>query len=855
MTKIKIVSNPYNRKLSYSIYKEQTETWENIKQDSINSRLRENDEDKIFFPFKVKEITDTIIDEYHVGTEPIELIFEGTADEYEELVNVCEEDSVKEKIALSRSPRVLENARDILDDAKEIFVTVEPIIKNIVKDDVTITKGLLKVSDALKDIIPICIFGNYSAGKSTFINALIGYEILPSGGDPVTSKIYEIKRSSQPDRAKVSFAYREEEFELIFDNRECRVVKGDKEKELIEEIFAGIAKSTELSLLRMVNITIDILNSFEKRDKTTTLISNIIRIEVPFSENGKLGQSHNEFVIFDTPGSNSNTNMDHEKVLTESLEGFSNGIPVWVSGYDSIDSVDNAHLCDKLYQIEALDKRFTMIVVNKADSVELPKNGLGRDEISDIMEYESVEKMYSSGIYFVSSVMGLGAKNPDGITSEYLLDVFDEKERKFSDPSARSYKKLYEYNIMPEQMKHRAVEYSLACENLVYANSGVYCVEMEMEQFASKHAAYNKCQMVYMFLNSIINETKRRIDEKTKILERSREKREKELDEKKRDLVESIENETRNAANRFEEGSRVFIKEYIKEKLAYEYTPEALEKIDQSIAEQNEQNVNFEFYERDYEGAKDSRWSNLVENSRSLFKGNFVESVKNLATEWTSDTKTIQQRKVSLDSTRQNVDKATSDRLLEMVVRAFKKNIEDANDRLSEITKVFWQKKAQEYRGEMVRLITGSDDLSEKQRTELLDVIQGYPIPPYDDDADKVFIKSKFLRGNVLGLRLGASERLNTGKLASSYNSKIRQNIEQMSELINTSCYTGFKDWQERLQATIEENITIYSPELRETTELIREESERIRELRTNQQTILNSFTTMEKLMNWNDLE
>ena len=104
-------------------------------------------------------------------------------------------------------------------------------------------------------------------------------------------------------------------------------------------------------------------------------------------------------------------------------------------------------------------------------------------------------------------------------------------------------------------------------------------------------------------------------------------------------------------------------------------------------------------------------------------------------------------------------------------------------------------------------------------------------------------------------MRLGASERLNTGKLASSYNSKIRQNIEQMSELINTSCYTGFKDWQERLQATIEENITLYSPELRETTELIREESERIRELRTNQQTILNSFTTMEELMKWNDLE
>ncbi len=68
MTKIKIVSNPYNRTLAYFIYKEQADTGENIQQNSINSRLRENDEEKIFLPFKVKEIIDTIVSEYYVGT-------------------------------------------------------------------------------------------------------------------------------------------------------------------------------------------------------------------------------------------------------------------------------------------------------------------------------------------------------------------------------------------------------------------------------------------------------------------------------------------------------------------------------------------------------------------------------------------------------------------------------------------------------------------------------------------------------------------------------------------------------------------------------------------------------------------
>ena len=267
MATIKIISNPYNRKLFYQVLK-QNGTWEDISQDSINSRLRENDSEKIFLPFKVKEIIDTIVKEYYVGDSPIRIIFEGTTDEYEELAYVCDDDTIKSKVNLVRSVHILENARDILEHTKRIFETVNPIIKSIIKDDAEITHNLLKVSDALEDIIPICIFGNYSAGKSTFINSLIGYEILPSGGDPVTAKIYEIKRSKQPDRARVSFSYMEEKYKLLFDNCECRIVSGDKGKDLIREITDGIEKIEDISLFSMINATIDIINSFEKRDRS-----------------------------------------------------------------------------------------------------------------------------------------------------------------------------------------------------------------------------------------------------------------------------------------------------------------------------------------------------------------------------------------------------------------------------------------------------------------------------------------------------------------------------------------------------------------------------------------------------------
>ena len=857
MTRIKIRSNPYNRTLEYYIYKDHLENWEDIQKESINSKLRENDPEKIFLPFKVKEIVDTLIAEYYTGEDKIEIVFEGTTDEYTELENICSEEDVANKVSLKRSTAVLENARDILDHTKEIFGVVHPMIESIVKDDPVITKGMNKVADAMKDIIPICIFGNYSAGKSTFINSLIGYEILPSGGDPVTAKVFEIKRSRHSDRGKISFAYHDEPFELQFDEKECRVTEGDKEKDIIQSLFSSIDKLSNRNLITMLNKSIDVINFFERRDKEVMEIGNVIKVEVPFSENGKLGQSRNEFVIFDTPGSNSQTNLDHSQVLSESLEGFSNGIPVWVSQYDSIDSVDNASLCDKLYKIEALDKRFTMIVINKADSVELPKTGLESYEINDIMEYESVEKMYSSGIYFVSSVMGLGAKEKDGIISDYLADVYDEKEKKFGDPTARSYKKLYEYNIMPEQMKRRAMEYSQECDNLIYANSGVYCVEMEMEQFASRHAAYNKCQMVYSFLKSVINETTRRVEDKAGRLEKNKEKMESELDSKKQELVSTIRQKTDDSAALFEKDANDFISCYVLENLDYSKSADNLAEEDNRLAEENSANADFGTYEGKYEEAKNERWKRLKENSQNILKGdrhNFVESVKHLATDWANDSKELQEKKKDMDTVRSDVDRDTSDTMLNKVVDDYRNNIINAQDKLSEVSKERWQNNASEYRDEMLKIITGTDALSEQQRTELSDVILKYEPLVFDDNADKVFIKAKFLRGNVLGIRLGGSERLDIRRLVSSYNTAIKKNVGEMGRLINNSCFTSFKSWQQKLSVLIEENITIYNPELRELTEFIRDENERIQELLNNQQTIMNSFGTIESMMAWKEL-
>lgn len=184
MTKIKIISNPYKQEIPYETYKENSREWVDVGLCAPNGKLREENARKCFLPFNVKEILEVIVDEYYLETkEPVEIVFEGTKEEYNELLKVSQEKAFVNKITISRSNRILDNGKFILNDTKEVFADIKPIIEEVAKDELEITKNLAKVTDALDDIIPICVFGNYSAGKSTFINALNVEVIVGAQGD------------------------------------------------------------------------------------------------------------------------------------------------------------------------------------------------------------------------------------------------------------------------------------------------------------------------------------------------------------------------------------------------------------------------------------------------------------------------------------------------------------------------------------------------------------------------------------------------------------------------------------------------------------------------------------------------
>ena len=192
---------------------------------------------------------------------------------------------------------------------------------------------------------------------------------------------------------------------------------------------------------------------------------------------------------------------------------------------------------------------------------------------------------------------------------------------------------------------------------------------------------------------------------------------------------------------------------------------------------------------------------------------------------------------------------------MQIVGERYKKSILDAKEKASAVTKQHWMDNAETLKNTLIAIITGSDALSAKQREALSEIIINHQGLVIDDEANSIFVKAKYLKGQFFGFRWSSSERLNTKRLANNFNDTIAKSIRAMSDDLNENCYSAFKVWQANLTSVIEENITELNPLLKQIAELIKEETEKINELAENQQTICSSLDAIKELMAWKVLE
>lgn len=847
-TRIRIVSDPYRQRTSSYIWEG---TWVEINGSyESNSDLIKEELVTGFFPFKAKRIVDLAIQEFGSGDSTTTIVFEGSDDEYDEFRAICAS-SASAEINLERSERTLPNARDVLPSIREIFNGIRPLMDENILEKGDAASDIEKFYDASADLIPICVLGNYSAGKSTFVNALLGQELLPSGAQPVTAKVFQIARSRQGDRAHIRFENGRREVDLLF--TDVGLVKDPRLDgvAIYDHIVSELNKVGVVGMITGMNRVVQILNEWKGFD-VGGAISDLVRIEVPFSQSDSWTQD-SDFVIFDTPGYNAASNADHARVLKSAMEGFSNGLLVYVAELHSLDAQDNANLCQEISNFDAIDERFAMIVVNKADSAELPEEGFSPSRERELLDEFIPRNLFAQGIYFVSSVIGLGAKNGGRFSSRNCTRVFHQQSGAYSDPDDPFYTSLYRYNILPQQIKERTVADSESCQNILLANSGLYCVEREMWLFATRYSAYNKCQQSLALLKRLAEATRVVIGEAKLRLVADKEKREASLDRDKRDLIDVLKKKS-------EEVGGISIGEYpdyMSKRLAssqWFVNQNELQELERAHTEANRQRLSLSDVESARDDAMRAIHENFAERMREAYEfgdfGSFLGAFRSVG----DDVSAANASWRELGNTRRSVDRYASEALLAEVRERFEESRDGIEREIDRSSRDYWIRASVKVRNELFELATGSTVLSEDKRREIGDLIISHPDIEFSQNASEIFSKDQFGKGLELNyFSIVESERLNLRKLEHVYNIEIDGAFSKTRNYINTSHKDAFSDWQAGLLESIVQNITNYNPDLRNQVELIREDERRIAELTAKLETIEGCVEHVERLIGWRE--
>ena len=853
MAKIKIISNPYSKNIKYYQWYDSDEKWSDI---NPSSKLKNSDFEDCFFPFKVQDIVDIIKEEYEANDEIITVVFEGTSDEYRELVNVCEEEQYKGSIRVTKGEKYLDNAREILPDIIQIFQEIYPLTLKNAPDNTDIKKNLKKFVDSSNDTIPICILGNYSSGKSTFINALIGHDILPSGDEPVTARIFQIKRSKKEDEAEIVFFHGA--WVRIAITNDSFAVKTNSDNDLINKIKEQLEKNRDKSLEKRVNIVLSIINTYPLNCDEAMGDQTII-IEVPFISD-VLTNPKNDFVIFDTPGSNTASNEKHIKVLESALQDLSNGLPIFVSEYDSLDSTDNEKLYKKIIDMKQLDDRFTMIIVNKADSANLPKAGF-TDEAKEKLLAEAVPKnLYSEGIYFVSSIMGLGSKIDGNFVDDYYAEIYDGNEKKFSDPSSRFYRNLYQYNILPNQLIEPMIEDAKSCENLVFANSGLYSVEKEIDTFANKYSSYNKANQSLDFLNNIIDSTKDEIDANTKQREINRDHLIDQFKEKQKILANLLRYNTVYLTADF---SNDYGQEVLSIVPSYypNLTSDELEDTWTKINEKNRKSLNYDNYINNGAQANSAISSNLVDGLKRMFEetkdsgtrfSNLKDDVLSITKQLLDDVNFAKDNRDANKAFKDFVNWTSSLELLDQIKIQYKDHYYKSATRIQKQSQKYSDDRTQEFRNALDKIVLESDGIDDQQRSELSEIITNFEIPVIEDEVNNLFQMDKFDRALQIGFfKVGDKTTLDYVRLSDAYNYTMEEILDNFGNQLKETTNQRFSDWAYDLLNTVIEHLTEHNPQLKQKSLDIKEESEKIRELISYQNLLLQGQKKIEEMLDW----
>lgn len=744
--RVRIICNPYEKTIKYKRWCSEHYIWKDL--GSKSQLLVDEKYTNATIQHNAYEIVKEIANVYFRGKVGLEIVFDGTKEDYEDLKDVVDRFFSDAGVTCEKGDFYIDSASAVMPEIQNVFVNLVQLFSTYSNDSANeINEIISKFLDATKTEVPICVIGMYSTGKSSFINSLIGAEILPSAVNPTTARNYKILESEKT--GAIRFFIENEKIAIYFEEDKYKV-DGNIDKELSEKLHNSLETVDSPSLTTNMYFSLCTINEYADKTKR---IAELIEVEVPFF-NGELVSDKYRFVIFDTPGSDSESHEEHLRVLKKTLGDQTNGLPILLTSPTDMDRTG----ADKLLKVVNgiggnLDLPNAMIVVNQADRV----SGKSLDKVKECAG-TILSQWKSNRLYFLSAIMGLGSKKDDyedeyaWIDDDYL-DVFFKNIDSFTNSQKRVYKQLYTHNQIAQNRMERymaSVSDKKGDRALLYINSGLHCIENEILEFARKYMLYNKCSQAQKYLEEAIKLTKEKILSKEQEKENIEKKLNKEMDREKiilsNKLSECIKSRSKDYTNSY---------------------PEYMEKYVDSLVQNGEKEIRKFVPEL---------WDKVKDSDRKIRIDKFLVSSKE----------------------RFRVEKMS------------------CKDKILEYSKRYWLKNKDDLQEECCKIVKADEDLSSDDKKYLEDFIMKLDIQLNTEVKINISPDDVSYRFDIFGHEIFHINHLKQNKAILIYVEQFKHYIRKVNTDINDKHTKEFKNWYEALGSGLDKRLSQFNPKLRE---------------------------------------
>jgi len=316
------------------------------------------------------------------------------------------------------------------------------------------------------EIIPVCVMATMSSGKSTFLNAILGDEILPERNEACTARVLAVLNKPGIVESK---AY---------------IRKGDGKKYAVDIFYSD---------------TVSKINADES-------VSDVLIVkDIPTLTNSK-----RPIVLFDTPGVNNSGDIRHAERTQEILAQLRRGIIVYLLNATQLATNDDELLLQMVSDHVNKNKDVKIIfVLNKIDMLDEDKESIP-DTIKNAFRYVTEHGIKEVYIFPLSALsaktfrMKLNGKNMTKAELRHLEQCYPE----YQDESKSMLQFVHSYNqsnieyfingnSISEYALRRAIENTGIVEIERQIEKMIMSLEQQFPQNINKLNDYTELEGVY----------------------------------------------------------------------------------------------------------------------------------------------------------------------------------------------------------------------------------------------------------------------------------------------------------------------------------------------------------------------